>query len=261
MVARRSKEAERAEIVKRGKLRVLNRDVIKYIAVFAMTLNHIGAAFFESGTFWGELLIDIGYFTAPAMCYFLVEGYQYTHSRKKYLQRLLLFALISQIPFYMALAPEGAGILEKLNMMCTLSVCFLILEVKTWVRQDAIRLFLYALLFLVNGKCDWATMAPVYTLLFAYAYGSQRKMTRAFVIAMVVFMVDIYRINSFFYPVDKALLLTGFSVLGVMAAAVAVLYLYNGKQAERGRTFSKWFFYIFYPGHLLVIGIIRMFCV
>lgn len=261
MVAQRNKETERTGIVKCGRLRVLNRDAIKYIAVFAMALNHIGSVFLERGTFWGELLIDTGYFTAPVMCYFLVEGYQYTHSRKKYLQRLLLSALVSQIPFYMALAPEGAGILTKLNMMCTLSVCFLILEVKTWIQEEGIRLLLYALLFLVNGKCDWATMAPVYTLLFAYAYGSQKKMTRAFVIAMAVFMLDIYRINSFLFPVDKALLLTGFSVLGVMASAVAVLYLYNGKRAERGSAVSKWFFYIFYPGHLLVIGIIRMFCI
>lgn len=243
-----------------GKLRVLNRDTIKYIAVFAMVLNHIGSVFLGNGTFWGELFIDIGYFTAPVMCYFLVEGYQYTHSRKKYLFRMLLFAVISQVPFYMALAPEGAGVMEKLNMMFTLSVCFLILEVKTWVRQDIVRVLLYALLFLANSKCDWATMAPLYTLLFAYAYGSHKKLARAFVIAMMVFMVDIYRMNSFIFSAEKAWLLTGFSTLGVLAAAVTILYFYNGKQADKGQGFSKWFFYIFYPVHLLIIGMIRGVC-
>ena len=33
------------------------------------------------------------------MCFFLVEGYRYTHSRKKYALRLLIFALISQVPY------------------------------------------------------------------------------------------------------------------------------------------------------------------
>ena len=62
-------------------LRVLNRDVIKYIATFTMVLNHIGIVFLMPGTFLRELLVDIGYFTAPVMCYFLVEGYYHTHSR------------------------------------------------------------------------------------------------------------------------------------------------------------------------------------
>lgn len=240
---------------------MLNREAIKYIAVIAMMLNHISYAFLERGTFWGELFIDIGYFTAPVMCYFLVEGYRYTRSGKKYLLRLLLFAVISQVPFLMALAPKGASFFEKLNMMCTLSVCFLLLEVKTWVRQDVIRILLYALLFVASSRCDWATMAPLYTLLFAYAYGSQEKLARAFVIAMVIFILDIYRMNSLIFAEEQLLLFTGYSVLGVLAAAVTILYLYNGKQAKRGGTFSKWFFYIFYPAHLLVIGIIRIFCV
>ena len=49
--------------------RVLNRDVIKYIAVTAMLLNHIANIFLVPGTLWYEELVDIGYFTAITMCY------------------------------------------------------------------------------------------------------------------------------------------------------------------------------------------------
>lgn len=233
-------------------LQVLNRDTIKYIAVFAMLLNHISNAFLERGTFLGELFLDIGYFTAPVMCYFLVEGYYYTRSRKKYGLRLLIFALISQPPYYMALWP---GIL---NMMFTLFICFLILEVKYHVSQDACRWLLYAVLIGATNFCDWPVVAGVYTLLFANAYGSPEKMRRAFCIAAAVFILPMHATNSMLFPAGKAVFLTGCSVLGVLAAGVAVLYLYNGRQAKRGKTFSKWFFYLFYPAHLFVIGLIRM---
>ena len=80
-------------------VRLLNRDAIKYIAVFTMLLNHISAIFLQPGSLLGESFRVIGYFTAVTMVYFLVEGYRYTHSRKKYALRLLIFALISQVPY------------------------------------------------------------------------------------------------------------------------------------------------------------------
>lgn len=240
-------------------LRILNRDTMKYIAVFAMLLNHISAAFLEKGTFLGELFLDIGYITAPVMCYFLVEGYYYTHSKRKYAMRLLLFAFISQIPFYMALS-HGESFPGMLNMMFTLFICFLILEVKVRVQQETLRYGLYIGLVFLNSFCDWPTMAPVYTFLFAYAYGSPKKMARAVCIATGIFMLPMYMTKSMYFPTETAVIMTGVAALFVLAAGMAILYLYNGKQAQKGRTFSKWFFYLFYPAHLLGIGILRMVC-
>lgn len=40
----------------------------------------------------------------------------------------------------------------------------------------------------------------------------------------------------------------------ILVSAFVILYLYNGRRAARGRTFYKWFFYAFYPAHLLVLG-------
>lgn len=39
---------------------------------------------------------------------------------------------------------------------------------------------------------------------------------------------------------------------------VAVLYLYNGRRAAHGRRFAQWFFYWFYPLHLLALGLLRV---
>ena len=104
-----------------SRLRCLNRDAIKYIAMATMLLNHFAHVFLDHGSTLFAVFTGIGYFTAPVMVYFMVEGYGYTRSKKKYFLRLLLFAILSEIPYYYAL---GFG---NLNMLFTLSICFLII--------------------------------------------------------------------------------------------------------------------------------------
>ena len=98
----------------------LTRDAIKYLAIFTMLLNHIANVLLPENTILWEVFIDIGYFTAITMCYFLVEGFYYTHSRRKYGERLLIFAGISQVPYMMAFGNS------QLNMIFTLFICFMI---------------------------------------------------------------------------------------------------------------------------------------
>ena len=85
------------------KYRCLNKDVIKYMAMLTMLFNHIATVFMNPESVVGTIFIYAGYFTAPVMIYFLVEGYDYTCSRKRYFGRLFLFAVISELPFCLAL--------------------------------------------------------------------------------------------------------------------------------------------------------------
>lgn len=231
--------------------RVLNRDVIKYIAMTAMLLNHIANIFLVPGTLWYEVLVDIGYFTAITMCYFLVEGFRYTHSRKQYALRLFGFGVVSQVPFSMAFAQNGILEFQDFNMMFTLFLCFCILLCIETIRNRFLRGVLIVLLIFGSLFCDWALLAPVFTLLFAWAGGNRTRQKAAFGAA--------------------ALLYGGMAGLGsgqvweavgcavpILVSAFVILYLYNGRRAARGRTFCKWFFYAFYPAHLLVLGLLRL---
>ena len=155
--------------------RVLNRDVIKYIAITAMLLNHIANIFLVPGTLWYEVLVDIGYFTAITMCYFLVEGFRYTHSRKQYALRLFGFGVVSQVPFSMAFAQNGILEFQDLNMMFTLFLCFCILLCIETIRNRFLRGVLIVLLvaignitppvgggiFMVKGCVPWDKEATV----------------------------------------------------------------------------------------------------
>ena len=76
----------------------MNRDTIKMLAMATMLVNHIANVFMPAGAPLTNLCLYIGYFTAVTMCYFLVEGYGYTHSKTQYAGRLFGFAVLAQLP-------------------------------------------------------------------------------------------------------------------------------------------------------------------
>ena len=235
----------------------LNRDAIKAIAMATMLLNHIANALLSPQSPWFEPLVNIGYFTAVTMCYFLVEGYGYTHDRKAYALRLLGFALIAQIPYQLALG------FFQLNMLFTLLVCFGIVHVwVSWGADKGPQKVLVVLgLFFASLFMDWAILAPVFTLMFASwrygdapACGTRSVLARLFVGDALIFFFLNLPAN---WTVQTALH-TAASSLGILVAGAVILLFYNGKRAEHGRTFWKWFFYLFYPAHLAVLAAIKL---
>ena len=94
---------------------------LKLIAVAAMTVDHISAVFFPS-EIWMRL---IGRLTMPIMAFLISEGYHYTRSVRKYLFRLLIFAIVSQVPYMLAFG------INNLNVMFTLAISVLLLAIET----------------------------------------------------------------------------------------------------------------------------------
>lgn len=160
----------------------LNRDQIKYIAVFTMLLNHVANIFLQPGTFACEALKDIGYFTAPVMCWFLVEGYRYTRSVKKYAGRLLIFAVISQLPYYLAFARNHLAPWYTLNMMFTLFLCLCLLIAEEKILDPGKKSLVVLGIIAVSSICDWAILAPLYTLWFYRAGEDPKRRKRYFLL-------------------------------------------------------------------------------
>lgn len=246
--------------IQKSDCQVLSRDAIKYIAMFTMLLNHIAHVLLPRGTLLYVILEDIGYFTAPAMCFFLVEGYHYTRSKWKYGRRLFLFALLSQGPYYLAFH------YGNLNMFFTLFCCFLILVVLERVERLWLQKILCILLLFVTVFSDWALIAPLLTILLARNWEDQRKMWASYVGIALFFVVLNLQSSMAISRVDgREASLTAQAVcqafcagLGILAAAAAVLIFYNGERAKKGQTISKWFFYFFYPTHLMILYLIKM---
>ncbi|MBR2737244.1 MAG: hypothetical protein IKD88_00825 [Lachnospiraceae bacterium] len=280
----------------------MNRTQLKYLAVLAMIVDHIGvfllsayapgtgaAAGIAGGGIAGMTALYVicrvfGRLTAPFMCFFLAEGFQKTSSYRKYVLRLLAFAVISQAPY--ALAHHGAAILEAgisgasvlsmylipdINMLATLLISFLVLLAYEHFRFSPLRWVLIILLVLASIPCDWGVFCPLFVLCFHIFRADRRKQLRSFaIVAAILVVLNIGFLASKGSPWYAELWQLG------MFAFIPLIGLYDGTLgvakapkpaapsaagAEPGPLSAfagKWFFYIIYPAHLLVFFLIRL---
>lgn len=235
----------------------LSRDAVKLAAMATMACNHFALALMPYATLWREVLVDIGCFTAVTMCYFLVEGYRYTRSRKAYALRLLGFGVVAQ-PIYLA----ALGV-NQLNMLFTLFFCFLLIWAMDAFAGRWYRYPVAAALVLVTAWCDWPVLAAGFTLLFVVCGPLGRRWTGAcFVMAAALFFAFNYtNYAAVGWEPAAAACHAGWSCVGILAAGAVILFLYNGKRSAFGLRhprLSKYFFYAFYPGHLALLAVARL---
>ena len=231
---------------------MMNREQIKLLAIIAMTVNHTAFALVPKGTMLYEIMIDIGYLTAVTMCYFLVEGYYYTRSKAAYMQRLLTVAVISQVPYTLALG------LMQLNMMFTLLICFVVLWVMDKVKQKVLMIILVCILFCMTYFCDWAFKAVVFTVLFNVTYRQKQSFiipySAVFFIQFTLSLYGYMQKNTILWSVVFAF----GSAFGIIVSGYLIIKKYNGKCADKHKSLWKWLFYIYYPAHLLLLWLLKI---
>lgn len=239
---------------------------LKLIAVIAMVINHAAHIVvllpIEQGIMSPMLLsMDIiGKLTAPIMCFFVVEGYYHTSDLRKYLRRMFLFAVISQVPFYLFEhnLPVSFGMFIRdfahVNVIFTLFMGLLALTVwKSEKLHIALRIPLVVLIVYLTRSSDWRIYGVLWVLAFALFRGTFKKQATAFT---AVTAVRVFRNHVMRGP--RLLPLAALNMKTIIAQSCSVLaliplYFYNGEQGRK----SKYGFYIFYPAHLLVLAIIK----
>ena len=239
--------------------KVLTSNAIKLIAIIAMTIDHIAWAVFPgySTSVVAIFLHVIGRITCPIMCYFIAEGFYYTKNVNKYTLRLFIFAIISHfayvfsstsfidaksfIPFYYG------NILNQTSVMWSLAWGLVMLRLSNSQKlKPLVKILLILLICLISFPSDWSCIASLCVL----AFGSNRGKIKNQIFWMV-FYVAIYSI-VYFFTLDK---LYGVLQMAVILS-IPIIMAYNGKRGKSDKInkFMKWFFYVYYPLHLLIIG-------
>lgn len=224
----------------------LHQNTLKYIAALAMLIDHIGMFLIPITMPLGMLCRVLGRLTAPIMCLFLAEGFVYTSSKEKYAFRLFIFAFISQIAY--SFAHYRNLLVLDFNMIYTLFLSFLMLMLIENEKRALLKWLMVIFLFVLSFFGDWGGIAPLWVLLFYRFRESVNKRAFAFS-AVAILMVLISMISCVMRGANwyGELWQTGLFLF------LPFLYLYNGKKGKVS-PFHKWFFYIFYPLHLIVLG-------
>jgi len=241
----------------------LDSNRIKLIAILAMTLDHIAWVIFPGyDTAPLTLLLHLlGRITCPIMCYFIAEGYHHTRNADRYTARLFLFAIISHFAYrffsagfsgWHSFLPFAEGnCLDQTSVMWSLAWGLVMLRIahSTRIRNELMRVLLILLICAVSFPADWSCIAALCIL----AIGTNRGNFRA-QMGWMMFYCAIYAV-VYSLALDLAY---GILQLGTVLA-IPILRRYNGKRSGSPvfHRAMKWGFYLYYPMHLLLLGLLQ----
>ncbi len=264
------------------KTRFLDRNVLKYIIIGLMLSDHLVQLTLPNDNPFYIVARTLARLTGPIMFYFLAEGFNYTKNVKKYLLRLGIFALISHIPFvffethqwspiwifegdeqvsaasffYIPWANQTLAIYNT-SVIFTLFLGLLTLTIwkKTKIHVS-LKIILTILISYLSFFGDWNYFAILMVLIFYFLKEKPVWMWVTYSAVCLLYYFGIFPIHGIWpitiIPTAKIQHLWR---LGALLVIPTMIFFYNGKPGIKS-SFNKWFFYIFYPAHLIILGVI-----
>lgn len=217
--------------------RILDGTSLKLIAMLSMILDHVGDNFFPD-QLWMRAL---GRIAMPIFAFCVAEGFSHTRDRGRYLLRMGLFALISEVPFDLVTAGKP---LEFTHQNIMLSFFWAILgllcfeKLRSRGSRAALVLGWLTLLFFVGASLPLGLDYNLLGVGLIFIYTLLRERAPVWNNLAAAAWHALLRNRGIYW----------FGLLGFLP-----ILLYNGR---RGRGL-KWLFYLFYPGHLLLIWAVR----
>ena len=236
-------------------------NILKWVAIAAMLIDHTAAVL--GG--WlpplcSGLMRDVGRMAFPIFAYGIAQGCVYTHSARRYLGRLLLFAVLSEIPYRLALR-AGSLAFGLFNVFFTLlagAACCQIVKFckgkgRRWAWAAVVPVAAIVLLCEILGT-DYGGFGVLCVLLPYLFWESKPARITALGSVVALIYIVVSHFQGFGMPlywiyapenVGSMVRETLFALAGV-----GLLALYNGQPGSKK---GKWAFYIFYPAHLLAL--------
>jgi len=221
---------------------------MKTIAVICMLIDHIGFVFFPDQIGWRI----IGRLAMPIFAFCIARGARYTSSMKSYMKKMLLFALVSQLPFWWIeqMAYGGPFFSLHFNIGFTFLIALVIIDI--FQRQKGENKFLEIRKFIVIGillvsadllQFDYGSYG-ILVVLLCYAVGSSRQSIWFLWIGYTVITYLSYLSSMSMFLLQE---------VGVLAFSI-IIVMRDISERRIGR-----FFYIFYPLHMILLCMIKVY--
>ena len=226
------------------------------MAMVFMLLDHLWGTIVQ-GNDW---MTCIGRLTFPIFAFLTVEGYFHTKDLKKYVRRLLLFAVISEIPFNLAM---GSSIFFPIHQNVLWS--FLIsIGLIHWNEKGKEKQIVRRILVGVASVCigyivgiitfvDYYNAGILMVLTFYFFRGKKWSWLGQLI---CLWYVNFEMLGGFSYEVELFGQTHFIARQGFALLALIPIWLYRGKQGPYSKTIQR-IYYGFYPAHLLILGILK----
>ena len=253
----------------------INSNILKLIAIIAMALDHFAMVFFYRRVeliplcprplfYFYYTCRSIGRIALPIFIFLMSEGFKYTKSKEKYLLRLLIFAIISEIPYNLADAKRFWFPLEQ-NIIFTLFISLLNLYIiekvqnkfANFVSPDSVGAnSVSPLIIIISTLISCFISEKLYfsygsscVISLALCYYIKEKRPLKVILMTIILMIWVYN-----YMTKRTIIFGYWHYAEIFAIfSMIPIMLYDATLPNKK---IKYLFYIFYPAHLLIFYIL-----
>lgn len=241
---------------------MLTSNMLRGLACIFMLSDHLWATLVP-GNMW---MTYLGRLAFPIFAFQITEGYRHTSDFRKYAYRLLIFGLISEIPFNLMYASSVIFPFHQ-NVMFTLLLGLLSIRSIDAVREiiksrgpaksliKPVLIVVGCLLGSAIGFVDygfWGVMMLISFHLFRDFRGA-----RLLQLAAMIY-INCEAIKGMFIPVEVFGQTIEFATQGFTVLALIPIWLYSGRKGKSSKAL-QYGFYAFYPVHMLILALLRMY--
>lgn len=233
----------------------LSSTALRFIAMFFMLLDHMWATLI-AGNDW---MTYVGRMAMPIFAYLVAEGYVHTKNLKKYKLRLLLFGLLSEVPFNLIVA-GGVFFPFHQNVMFTLLLGLLAIERIDKIRKNVSPKAIITNGLLLIGICILSVITfvdynitGVMTVVMFYIFRNVPFSPIWQLLGMILIHI-VFR-KGMYIPITIGTVTFEFITQGFAVFSLLFIWCYNG-QKGCAKKWVQYFAYAFYPLHMLVLYVV-----
>ncbi len=234
----------------------LTSNMLRIIAIVLMLSDHIWATYMS----FGDWMTYIGRMAFPIFAFQIAEGFIHTSNFKKYVLRLLGFAIVTEIPFNLFYSSRFFNPFHQ-NVLFTLLLGLLAISVIDKARKNrtakniALSVLWLSLICIAAtfGFVDYGFLGMLTVVMF-YVLKNFQFAWLAQLVAMI--LINIVFFEGQVFPVEILGKTFEIPSQGFAVFSLIPIWLYGGEKGKSSKV-MQYGFYAFYPVHMLILYLIK----